>query len=309
MRVLFIFLDGVGLGEDDPEINPFARAEMPQVTALLDGRKLIRQSAPFHGDRASLLSLDASLGVQGFPQSATGQASLLTGRNVPAELGYHYGPKPNPAVAEFLKDGTLFKMEKDLSGRVDFLNAYPPRYFQSIESGRRLYSAIPLAAVNAGLKLHSQEDLMTGRALSADLTGHGWREHLGISDSPVYTPAEAGVRLASLARQVNFSFFEYWLTDYAGHGQNMDQALQLLATLDGVFGSLASVWEDKDGLALVTSDHGNMEDLSTRRHTANPVPCLLFGSLDTRRRFADDLADLAGLGRHVKEFLRQDPNP
>lgn len=307
MRVLFIFLDGVGLGEDNPDTNPLARAEMPKVTALLEGRKLIRRSAPFHGERASLLSLDASLGVKGLPQSATGQASLLTGRNVPAELGYHYGPKPNPAVAEFLRDGTLFKMEKDLSGRVDFLNAYPPRYFQSIESGRRLYSAIPLAAVNAGVKLHTQEDLMAGRALSADLTGQGWRQNLGISGSPVYTPEEAGVRLTSLSRQYNFSFFEYWLTDYAGHGQDMQQALQLLAILDGVFGSLASVWEDEDGLALVTSDHGNMEDLSTRRHTANPVPSLLLGRLDTRRKFADGLADIAGLGRRVKEFLALEP--
>lgn len=307
MRVLFIFLDGVGLGGDNPDTNPLARAEMPKVTALLEGRKLIRRSAPFHGERASLLSLDASLGVKGLPQSATGQASLLTGRNIPAELGYHYGPKPNPAVAEFLKDGTLFKMEKDLSGRVDFLNAYPPRYFQSIESGRRLYSAIPLAAVNAGVKLHTQEDLMAGRALSADLTGQGWRQNLGISGSPVYTPEEAGVRLTSLSRQYNFSFFEYWLTDYAGHGQDMQQALQLLAILDGVFGSLASVWEDEDGLALVTSDHGNMEDLSTRRHTANPVPSLLLGRLDTRRKFADGLADIAGLGRRVKEFLALEP--
>lgn len=307
MRVLFIFLDGVGLGGDNPDTNPLARAEMPKVTALLEGRKLIRRSAPFHGERASLLSLDASLGVKGLPQSATGQASLLTGRNIPAELGYHYGPKPNPAVAEFLRDGTLFKMEKDLSGRVDFLNAYPPRYFQSIESGRRLYSAIPLAAVNAGVKLHTQEDLMAGRALSADLTGQGWRQNLGISGSPVYTPEEAGVRLTSLSRQYNFSFFEYWLTDYAGHGQDMQQALQLLAILDGVFGSLASVWEDEDGLALVTSDHGNMEDLSTRRHTANPVPSLLLGRLDTRRKFADGLADIAGLGRRVKEFLALEP--
>ena len=47
--------------------------------------------------QVSLLALDAGLGVEGLPQSATGQAVLLTGVNIPAELGYHYGPKPNPA--------------------------------------------------------------------------------------------------------------------------------------------------------------------------------------------------------------------
>ena len=30
-------------------------------------------------------------------------------------------------------------------------------------------------------------------------------------------------------------------------------------------------------LVLVTSDHGNIEDLSVRGHTLNPVPTLLIG--------------------------------
>lgn len=102
MHILFIFLDGVGLGVDDPEINPFAGIEMPVLQELLGGRKLLAASAPFEGDRATLIALDASLGVKGLPQSATGQAVLLTGINVPAEIGEHYGPKPNPAVAKHL---------------------------------------------------------------------------------------------------------------------------------------------------------------------------------------------------------------
>src|SRR5512132_3991906 len=108
MRVLFIFLDGIGLGENDPETNPFARAKMPNLNNLLEGRSLLKSAAPFHGERASLLAIDPAVGVSGLPQSATGQAILLTGINIPAELGYHYGPKPNPAVAAFLKEATLF---------------------------------------------------------------------------------------------------------------------------------------------------------------------------------------------------------
>ncbi|MDO9170716.1 MAG: hypothetical protein Q7W29_02680, partial [bacterium] len=30
-------------------------------------------------------------------------------------------------------------------------------------------------------------------------------------------------------------------------------------------------------LVLLTSDHGNLEDLSTRSHTRNPVPLLAWG--------------------------------
>ena len=50
MRVLFLFLDGIGLGENDPAINPFARAKMPNLNDLLDGRSLLKDSAPFVGE-------------------------------------------------------------------------------------------------------------------------------------------------------------------------------------------------------------------------------------------------------------------
>jgi 2,3-bisphosphoglycerate-independent phosphoglycerate mutase len=96
-RILFIFMDGIGLGTDDPEINPLARTEMPFLGSLLGGQKLTASAAPYESENVSLLALDAGLGVDGLPQSATGQAVLMTGINIPAELGYHYGPKPNPA--------------------------------------------------------------------------------------------------------------------------------------------------------------------------------------------------------------------
>src|SRR6185369_1121173 len=108
MRVLFMFLDGVGLGADDPLINPLARAAMPNLCRLLGGRKMLAASAPYAGARATLRGIDPNLGVSGLPQSATGQAVLLTGVNVPAALGYHYGPKPNPETAAFLQDGGIF---------------------------------------------------------------------------------------------------------------------------------------------------------------------------------------------------------
>ncbi|MFC1879638.1 hypothetical protein ACFLZW_06955 [Chloroflexota bacterium] len=151
MRVLFIFLDGVGLGADDPEINPFAKTEMPVLQGLLDGRRLLASSAPFENERAGLLALDACLGVAGLPQSATGQGVLLTGVNIPAALGYHYGPKPNPEIAAFIKNDNLFNRLQSGGKTCAFLNAYPPGYFDGINSGRRLYAAIPLAVTGAGL--------------------------------------------------------------------------------------------------------------------------------------------------------------
>lgn len=295
MKVLFLFLDGVGLGEDDPQRNPFAQAAMPVLQELLGGRRLVASSAPLEARRATLLALDACLGVNGLPQSATGQAALLTGQNVPAALGYHYGPKPNQAVADFLSDGTLFSQVNNAGRRAAFLNAFPPGYFEGIGSGRRLYAAISLAVVRAGLPLRTIDDLRAGQALSADFTAQGWRDRLGLKDTPVISPQDAGRRLASLPAPNDFSLFEYWLSDYAGHGQDMEAACKLLETLDQVLEGLLETWDDNTGLILIASDHGNLEDLSTRRHTTNPVPALVIGAPNLRQRFTKRLRDLTDI--------------
>ena len=286
MRLLFFFLDGVGLGANDPSTNPFAHAAMPNLQALLGGQRLLAgPHLPMENGRASLLSLDACLGVDGLPQSATGQAALMTGINVPAALGYHYGPKPEPAIAETLSNGNLFSRLSKAGRSVALLNAFPPRYFNGIQTGRRLPGAIAMAAYKAALALKTQEDLYRGQALSADLTGQGWRDHLGLVDAPLLTPAQAGERLAELAGQHDFALFEYWLSDVAGHHQNMAEACGLLETFDQMLGGLLPAWDDQAGLLLFTSDHGNLEDLSTRRHTFNPVPLLLIGVPALRQQF------------------------
>jgi 2,3-bisphosphoglycerate-independent phosphoglycerate mutase len=293
MRVLFIFLDGIGLGEPNLETNPFARTRMPNLSKLLEGRSLTKDAAPFHGEHASLLAINAAVGVSGLPQSATGQAILLTGINIPAELGYHYGPKPNPEVAAYLKEATLFSRFAKAGKKATLLNAYPPRYFDGIDSGKRLYSSIPLAVVSAGLPLFRHDDLFAGRALSADFTGDGWRSMLGFSDAPVMDAHEAGRKLAGLAKEYDFSLFEYWASDYAGHGQDMDTAVRLMETFDDVLGGLLELWDD--GLILVTSDHGNMEDLATRKHTDAAVPALVIGEQAAREEFTRELTALTDI--------------
>lgn len=304
MQILFLFLDGVGLGADNPEINPFARADMPNLRALLGGNPLTASAAPFEGERATLLALDASLGVEGLPQSATGQAVLLTGVNIPQEIGQHYGPKPNPEVASYLNNGnTLFSWLRAGGKSAALLNAYPPRYFHGIDSGRRLYSSVPLALTSAGFPLFTKDDLNAGRALSADFTGEGWRRMLGFTDAPVYLPYDAGRKTAELALQYDFAFFEYWASDYAGHKQDMSAACSLLASFDGMLGGLLDAWDDARGLILLTSDHGNLEDLSTRRHTDAKVPGLVIGAKATREKFVEGLPDLTGIAPAIRKAI------
>jgi len=300
MRVLFIFLDGVGLGEDNPQANPFSVAKMPNLEKMLGGRRLLADSAPVEAGQAFMVGLDATLGVPGLPQSATGQAVLLTGKNVPLEISEHYGPKPNPQIAEIIKRDNLFKRMALGGKKAALLNAYPPRYFHGIESGKRLLSAIPLAVTSSGLPLFTEKDLYLGSAISADFTGVGWRTMLGYTDTPVFSPLEAGVHLASLAKQYDFSLFEYWASDYAGHNQEMDKAISLLESFDHVLAGLLSVW-NYDDLILITSDHGNIEDLSTRRHTLARVPGIIIGK--NWNYFYDGFVDLTGVAGRIERAV------
>jgi len=294
MKLLFIFMDGVGLGRDDPDINPFVRAAVPNLDHLLEGIKITADGK--HGNqrmintqRASLLALDACLGVDGIPQSATGQASLLTGKNVSEILGFHDGPKPNPVIMDVLREGTLFSHFHYNGKQAVLMNAYPPRYFKSIETGYRLPGVIALAANYSGMQLKTVDDLNRGEAISADFTAQGWHDRLDLLDTPILNPFQAGERLLVLSSGYDLAFFEYWITDIAGHQQDMQSACDLLENFDRVLGSLIKSWDDDSGLILITSDHGNLEDLSTRRHTRNDVPLLIIGSPALRERFIGEL--------------------
>ena len=315
MPLLFLFLDGVGLGTNDPEINPFAHAKTPTLCALLGDQALTASAAPYFGENATLLALDATLGVEGKPQSATGQGTLLTGINIPAEIGYHYGPKPNQDVAGYLKNDeknkgeTVFSWLRTNDKAAALLNAYPDGYFKGINSGKRLYSAIPLAVTQAGFPLFTAEDLYAGRALSADFTGEGWHKMLKDANAPLFTPKAAGEKLAKLCSQYDFSFFEYWASDYAGHRQDMGEAIRQLEVFDGVLAGLVETMPE-DLLILITSDHGNMEDMSTRGHTMTDVPCLLIGAKEMREKFiGKGLRNLSDIAPAIKWFFSKEKLP
>lgn len=302
-RLIFLFVDGLGLGSSNSDLNPLAAVHLPQVQSLLENKPLVAATAPVTGTRATLYALDACLGVTGLPQSATGQSVLLTGKNIPAELGYHYGPKPNPKIKQYLQDGNLFSYLHARGLRAELLNAYPPNYFQAIASGRRLYSAIPYAVTQAGIALKTEADLSRGQAVAADLTADGWHDHLGLKNTPLITAEQAGQRIATLAKNLDFAFFEYWLSDYAGHKRDKDAAVSLLLKLDQMLAGLISQWEDEDDLILVTSDHGNLENMSTRRHTKSPVPCLVIGSLELRKKYFNNLQKLTDVAPAILDFL------
>lgn len=300
-RIIFLFLDGVGLGSDDPAVNPLARAHLPTLSNLLAGAPLTASSGRVTTSDASLTPLDATLGVPGRPQSATGQATLLTGRNVPQLVGEHYGPRPHAPVRTIVQAGTLLSQVRDAGKRFIFVNAYPPGYFEVVNRGRRVLSVMPLAAVSAGQALLTHEDLLAGRGFSADFTNEGWRTHLSFADAPLLTPEQAGRNLAALAQAFDFVLFEHWLTDVQGHRQEMDAAVANLEAFDGFLGGLIAASDLAQTLIVVTSDHGNVEDLGVRQHTMNAVPGLFIGA--DHAAVAAQMHDLTDLAPALRRAL------
>lgn len=301
-HVHLFFMDGVGLGDDNVETNPFATAVLPNLTSLLGERWWVKGNGRVSTSRASMIPTDATLRVDGRPQSATGQAVILSGRNVPQIIGEHYGPKPNPPVAEEIHKGTLFKEVMDAGGRAALLTPYPQPFFDAIERGKRLLSSVPLAATSAGLALMTADDLKNGRAVSPNFTGQAWREHLGYTDIPLLSLHQAGQQIAHIAQTYHFSFFEHWPSDRLGHRGPLEDAVKHLELIDGALGGLFEAWDDENGLLIITSDHGNIEEKDHRQHTRNPVPTILIGN--NHAQLAPKIHDLSDIAEIVREKLQ-----
>ncbi|MDQ7029122.1 MAG: peptidase [Ardenticatenia bacterium] len=282
-HVVFIFLDGVGIGPPDPHVNPFLRASAGALRDLVGtGWPVVEEQAElglwWRGHRARLYAADASLGVSGLPQSGTGTTSLLTGVNAARLLGRHEGPFPPSPLHPVLRERNLFARVRSLGGTVTLANAFPPSYLERLARGRARRTTMTRAALAAGVRLRGARELERGLALSAFVTNERWNR---VAPSiPVISPQEAGARLARLARAHTLTAFEFFQTDHAGHRQEMAWAIRVIEVVNGLLTGLLAHVDPERTLVIVASDHGNCEDLSTNKHTLNPVPILTWGRID-----------------------------
>ena len=294
--MLFVFLDGVGLGENDANVNPLVASDLPVLRALI-GDAPHRAAAPRSEPGLVFRPLDAGLGHAGAPQSATGQTALLTGLNASDLMNGHYGPWPGPTLLKVLANDTLFH-DGQAQGGSALANAYPPDYFSAIRAtamtaarrGRRLRHNAPVAAaIAAGVALRGVEAYRRGEALASDLEG-AYFEKLGAGLARS-SPEQSGERLAAIAAANAFTFLDIWLTDELGHLGDMSLAGELLGRIDRMLG--AALPGLGDTTLVLTSDHGNLEEMSARRHTRNPVPLLAVGPGAARFAAAESLLDVA----------------
>ena len=294
MAVIFVFVDGVGAGDRDPDANPLAR-EAFLLSRFADG-----EGAPLPAGGRAVLA-DARLGVPGRPQSATGQTTILTGENAPALLGRHLLGFPNAALRAVLTERSIFRAAAAAGRRTVFANAYPVAYLRALGHAadgepefsmgkRRARAAATTVAYAAGqARFRTWRDARDGAALTHDVTGARARSHG--AELPLSTPEEAAAILLGLARGADLALFEFFETDEAGHARSMEAGLDALRRLDRFLRAVVAGLGPGDAL-VVASDHGTLEDLRTRNHTLAPVPVLGFG------RAAGDLGgvrDLTGI--------------
>ncbi len=272
-RVLFLFLDGVGIGPEDDRSNPFFRAHLPNLADLL-GRRIPHLEQPtLKAPGAVAFPLDACLGVEGLPQSGTGQAALLTGENAPHLFGRHFGPWVPARLRPLVQEKNLLVRARQRGFDCVFANAYPKEFYGS--PWERRPAGPPLAAMAADLMALGREDLARGQALSSEIVNHVWRERLGYSDLPDISPEEAGRNLARVTAGADLTFFAHYNTDYAGHRGKMDGSIRALERVDRFLGGIFPHLPAHTFL-LVASDHGNIEDTGAG-HTRNPTLALLAG--------------------------------
>jgi len=275
VQTLLLFVDGLGLGPES-EHNPLFSGACPRLARLLR-----EEAAP----------IDAGLGVPGLPQSATGQTALLTGVNAPAVMGRHIEGLPGPRLKEIIREHNLLSALAARGYRATFANAYYTRDIEEVRS-RRFQSVTTVATLAAFGAVRDTADLLAGRAVYQDLTRASLRER-GY-DGPFVTPAQAGRDLAALATEHDFTLFEYFQTDRAGHKGDAERTRRVLGEFDEFLGGVLAFAEGERRLLLLTSDHGNIEDAATRTHTGNPVPFVALGAgagaLKIRVRALTDIA-------------------
>lgn len=276
MSVLFVFIDGIGVGENVPE-NPLTSENLKSFS-FFTGKNGFHNNCNIRITENSLYkAIDANLGVKGLPQSGTGQTTLFTGINGSKVVGRHFGPFPHSKLKPLLQQDSLFHKVIKAGKKPHFLNAYPDIFFEKSKKSNR-WSCTTLMVKSAGVRLNRLEDVKKGKAITAEITQNTWREMLNL-DVPEIKPEEAAVRALDAMKEHDLVLYEYYLTDKAGHFQKKKRAEEVLEPLDRFLLYIIKNISNNDSL-VITSDHGNLEDLSTKSHTRNPVPLFVKGNIE-----------------------------
>jgi len=294
-NVLMVFLDGVGIGRKDESNNPFFKYGFKTFENIFETIPSLNNQRLENGTHF-LFPTDATLGVEGLPQSGTGQASLFCGFNAPKFVGKHFGPYPYSTTIPILQKENMLVYFKEKYNSSYFANAYPKTFFDYINSGRSRLSVTTLTCKLAGIKLNRVSDVRTGSALTAELTNERWNQRLGY-ELKVIKPKTAARRLLGIAKKYKFTLYEYYLSDHIGHLRLANEFEKLFTEIDEFLFTLLKEVNSEQMTLIICSDHGNLEDLSVKTHTRNPAITITTGK--AARAIAESVTDIT----QVKEAI------
>lgn len=301
-KIIFIFLDGVGIGSAS-RTNPFFAADADYLCFY--------ENSPGLPDGTPIKPIDARLGVEGMPMSATGQTSLFTGVNMPMLLGAHKDSYPDKPMRKIIKAHNLFSSLKKNSFRVQFLNAYPgsahfytPEHVRILDDGdfyfshffqgrsRNNLSVTTCMMVSSFNRVFGENDIREERALYHDYTNESLLQS-GF-DLPKFSPEKAAEIIFNTSRDYDLLLYEFFQTDMYGHGFALENCVDLIRDLNRLVKHLVSLLDGEKDTLLITSDHGNLEDSLTPMHTANPVPLIAWGrDAGELRQRVENLSEIA----------------
>ena len=267
-----IFVDGLGMGPENQATNPVHESVCPNLVRAF---------------RKHSVAIDATLGVPGLPQSATGQTSLLTGINAQKTIGRHVEGFPGPSLREIIRKHSIFEQLEQLGLPSTFANGYLAHTVDDVHA-YRVKSVTTVASLAAFGDVRRAHVLEARDAVSHDLTRKSLASR-GYTGEHI-SPEDAATDLVSIAEKNAFTLFEFFQTDRAGHACDVDMAKRVLRKLDLFVSSVLDLAENRELLVVLTSDHGNIEDLSVRTHTKNPVPYMAVGPDDQSIR--DEVSSL-----------------
>jgi len=295
-----VFFDGIGIGKKDFQFNPFFKYEFNSFKNIFGDIPSVDNQFLSNGTHY-LFPTDATLGVEGLPQSGTGQASLFCGFNAPKFVGKHFGPYPYSSTIPILVKDSLLVYYRDKYKSSYFANAYPKAFFDYVKSGRTRLSVTTMTCTLAGIKLNRVSDVRAGKALTAELTNERWNQRLGYK-LKVIQPKTAARRLLKIAGKYKFTLYEYYMSDHLGHLRLAGEFEKLFREMDDFLFTLLSEVDSKKITLIVCSDHGNLEDLSVKTHTRNPAFTITAGK--SASEIAESVKDITQIKKAIIKYCK-----
>lgn len=309
MRFIFIFIDGIGIGKSNGN-NPFIAAN-PKILHLWENSKVDLPDL-------TIKPIDPLLGVDGTPQSATGQTTIFTGVNIPRLLSKHIGPFPNRIMRKVISEENLLVKLENSGKRAKFINAYPHHSELFSNSNvnidnegnlifsdnfpdkfKKRISVTTSILISNNVKPFDTVDIKEKRSLYQDYSNRSLLKY-GL-DLPVFSPEDAAEILYRTSGDFDLILYEFFQSDIYGHKKNIDEQIELISDLDLLFSTLISLMDRKKDTLLITSDHGNLEDNSSKAHTLNPVPLITWGRGSSE--LSENINDLSDVTPEILNFL------